>query len=367
MKVRFLDLQAINLKYERLLQAAFNQVLQSGWYILGESVSRFEKEFAAYCGVKHCVGVGNGLDALILILEAYKVLGELQEGDEVLVPSNTYIATILAISRAGLVPVLVEPKLSTYNFDTSAAENEVTDKTKAILLVHLYGQPADMEAIGVLADQHKLLLIEDSAQSQGAEYKGRKSGNLGHAAGFSFYPGKNLGALGDAGAITTNDDGLAEVLRALRNYGSHKKYENHYKGFNSRLDELQAAVLSVKLPYLDSENKDRSKIAHYYLNHIQNPSMVLPAVEEGCTPVWHLFVIRTANRQKLQAWLESRGIQTLIHYPIPPHQQAAYGEWKNKRYPLSEKIHQEVLSLPIYPGMPLEEAAYVVEVLNEYQ
>jgi dTDP-4-amino-4,6-dideoxygalactose transaminase len=367
MKVKFLDLKAINQKHETALQAAFNQVLNSGWYILGEAVSRFEKEFAAYCGVKHCIGVGNGLDALILILEAYKILGKLKEVDEVLVPSNTYIATILAISRVGLTPVLVEPKLPTYNFDASAAEQRVTAKTKAVLLVHLYGQAAHMHAIRALADKHNLLMIEDAAQAHGAEYQGIKAGNLGHAAGFSFYPGKNLGALGDAGAITTNSDRLAEVLRAVRNYGSHKKYENQYRGFNSRLDELQAAVLAVKLPYLDSENSYRNKIAQYYLQHIQNPRLLLPAVEEGSTSVWHLFVIRTANRQQLQDWLLQKGIETMIHYPIPPHHQAAYRAWENKRYPLSEKIHREVLSLPLYPGMSFRAVAYVVQVLNEYQ
>jgi dTDP-4-amino-4,6-dideoxygalactose transaminase len=365
--IKFLDLQKINNAYSSEFQAAFSKVLESGWYILGNEVGKFEKEFADYCGTTHCIGVANGLDALILIIEAYKELGIFAEGDEIIVPSNTYIASILAVSRAGLVPVLAEPDLNTYLLDPMNIESKITDRTKAILPVHLYGQLSDMDSINAIARKHNLKVIEDSAQSHGAIYKnGKKSGNLGDASGFSFYPGKNLGALGDGGAITTNDDKLAETLKALRNYGSHKKYHNLYKGINSRLDELQAPLLSVKLKTLDADNAYRQSVAKRYLSEIKNERIILPNADGGAAHVWHLFTIRTQERERLQEYLKKEGIETVIHYPIPPHQQPAYSDWNELSFPISEEIHATILSIPVSPIISEEDVSAIITSINAY-
>ncbi len=346
-QLQFLNLQLVNAQYQQELKEACSRVIDSGWYIQGQECQQFEQEFANYCGAQHCVGVANGLDALILILRAYKELGIIQDGDEVIVPANTYIASILAITENNLVPVLVEPDINTYNIDASKIEVVITNKTKAIMVVHLYGQVCDMQPIKELADKYQLKIIEDSAQAHGAEYKGSKAGNLGDASGFSFYPGKNLGALGDAGAVTTNDGELAQVIRALGNYGSHKKYENLYQGINSRLDEMQAAMLRVKLRHLDAEIANRRQTAKYYLDNITNSEIILPQWEVEQSHVWHLFVIRTAHREQLQQDLLEQGVQTSIHYPIPPYKQQAYTSWNQQNYPITEQIHQECVSLPI--------------------
>ncbi|HOP51198.1 MAG TPA: DegT/DnrJ/EryC1/StrS family aminotransferase [Ignavibacteriales bacterium] len=364
--IPFLDLKKLNAQYRDELIEVCTRVIDSGWYILGKEVEQFEKEFAEYCGVKHCIGVANGLDALILILRAYKELGFISDGDEVIVPANTYIASILAISQNNLTPVLVEPDLNTYLLDSNKIEEKITPKTKAILPVHLYGQTCEMDKINEIAKKYNLKVIEDSAQSHGAFFKDKRSGNLGDASGFSFYPGKNLGALGDAGAVTTNDDVLANAIKAIRNYGSHKKYENIYKGVNSRLDEMQAALLRVKLKYLNNEIENRRKIANYYLTNIKNDKIILPTVRKEDNHVWHLFVIRTENRDKLQQYLSDNGIQTLIHYPIAPHKQNAYKEWNDRNYPITEKIHKEVLSLPMSGVQTMEETQKVVEVVNGF-
>ena len=363
--IPFLDLKKINQQYREELIGAATNVIDSGWYVQGAQVEAFEREFSDYCGVKHCIGVANGLDALILIFRAYKELGRLKEGDEVIVPANTYIASILAITENRLKPVLVEPDEQTYNLDPKLIEQAITPKTKAILAVHLYGQLADMIAINTIAEKHGLLVMEDSAQAHGASYNGIKVGNWGDASGFSFYPGKNLGALGDGGAVTTNDEELATTIRALGNYGSHKKYENLYKGINSRLDEMQAAMLRVKLRYLDEEIEKRKEIAIYYLENITNKNIVLPAITTDS--VWHLFVIRTVKREELQKYLLDNGIQTLIHYPVPPHKQKAYKGWNNESYPISEQIHNEVLSLPISGIQSLEDIKEIVRVINEFK
>jgi dTDP-4-amino-4,6-dideoxygalactose transaminase len=334
---------------------------------MGEELKVFEKTFAQYCGVKHCIGVANGLDALILILEAYKELGVFKTDDEVIVPANTYIASILAISKAGLKPVLVEPNINTFNIDPELISKHITTRTKAILPVHLYGQTADMRAINEVAISNGLKVIEDAAQAQGATCMNKKTGNLGDAAGFSFYPGKNLGALGDAGGITTNDERLADVLLALRNFGSHKKYYYKYLVFNSRLDEMQAAVLSVKLKYLDEENAKRREVADVYLNKITNKYVTLPSVASYGTHIWHLFVVRVANRSGFQDYLASNEIQTVIHYPVPPHQQDAYKGVFKMNLPVSEEIHKTAISLPISHVMTAEEIQYVVDVINKYQ
>lgn len=347
--ISFLDLKAINAQYRDQLVAAATRVIESGWYIQGTEVAAFEEEFANYCGSKHCIGVANGLDALTLTLRAWKEMGELRDGDEVIVPANTYIASILAITENRLKPVLVEPDEATYNLSLEKTAAAITPSTKAILAVHLYGQIAPMRELMALAEKHDLLVLEDAAQAHGASIDGRKAGSWGHAAGFSFYPGKNLGALGDAGAVTTNDEELARVIRALGNYGSHKKYENLYQGVNSRLDEIQAAMLRVKLRHLDEEIESRRQVAEYYLGQITNPSIQLPATGERESHVWHLFVVRTVRRDKLQKYLAEQGVQTLIHYPLPPHKQDAYHEWANESYPLTEQIHSEVLSLPMGP------------------
>lgn len=360
MKIPFLDLKIAHGELRTELEGAFRRVLESGWYILGEEVANFEKEFATFCGVRNCVGVGNGLEALHLILRAYGI----GPGDEVIVPSNTYIATWLAVSYAGAVPVPVEPVEATYNLDPDRIEAAITPRSKAIIAVHLYGQPADMGPINTIAEKYGLRVVEDAAQAHGAKYKGRRTGSLGDAAGFSFYPGKNLGALGDAGAVTTNDDELANRVRALRNYGSQAKYHNEYKGFNSRLDELQAAILRVKLPHLDNWNAARCEIAAHYQLALRGSGLIFPAVPEWAEPVWHLFVIRSHDRDSVQKKLAEAGIVTMIHYPIPPHLQPAYSEFHTLNLPIAELIHREVLSLPIFPGISDDQVSRVVAVLQ---
>ncbi|MFY8065085.1 MAG: DegT/DnrJ/EryC1/StrS family aminotransferase [Flavobacterium sp.] len=368
--IKFLDLHKINSPYQTAFHEKMQQVFDKGWFILGDEVKTFESNFANYCGTKHCIAVGNGLDALVLIFKAYIQLGKLQKSDEVIVPANTYIASILAILQADLVPVLVEPKLETYNINPDLIQGKITSKTKAILAVHLYGQLAEMEVINAIAKQNNLLVIEDAAQSHGAVSNHKKAGNLSDAAAFSFYPGKNLGALGDAGAITTNDDALAKVISAMRNYGSEQKYHNKYIGVNSRLDELQAAFLNVKLPYLDGENETRKKIAKRYLSEIKNEKIIMPNWDLSNNHVFHLFVIRTSDRDILQSYLKQNNIETLIHYPIAPYQQKAFATetsgWSSLSYPITEKIHQEVVSLPISPVMTNEEVNYIIKILNQY-
>ncbi|WP_323887374.1 DegT/DnrJ/EryC1/StrS family aminotransferase [Aeromonas veronii] len=364
--INFLDLKAINNKYQQELKDACARVINSGWYIMGNELTQFEIEFAAYCGTKHAIGVANGLDALILTLRAWKELGKLQTGDEVIVQANTYIASVLAITENELVPVLVEPNPATYNLDPATIAAAITPKTKAILPVHLYGQLSPMPEIMRLAKQHNLLVLEDCAQAHGAEINGKRAGNWGDAAGFSFYPGKNLGALGDAGAITTNNDELAHILKALRNYGSHKKYENLYQGVNSRLDEIQAAMLRVKLRYLEIETARRQQISQTYRYHINNPLITLPQVNEELAHVWHLFVVRCDNREALQQYLATKGVQTLIHYPIPPHKQQAYANYSQLKLPLTELIHSQVLSIPLDPTMSDEVIKQVIIAMNEF-
>lgn len=378
--IPFLDLKKINAQYREELIKASTRVIDSGWYIQGNECKAYEKEFAQYCGTKYAIGVANGLDALILILRAYKELGVISDGDEVIVPSNTYIASILAISQNNLVPVLVEPDINTYLLDPKKIEEKITPKTKAIMPVHLYGQTCQMNEINAIAKKHNLKVVEDSAQAHGAYFEDKKAGNLGDASGFSFYPGKNLGALGDGGAVTTNDEELANTIKALANYGSHKKYENLYKGVNSRLDEMQAAMLRVKLKHLDTEIKNRREIASYYIENIKNENLILPIpcaskhslrensklnIQNYNSHVWHVFVIRTTNKEELQKYLLDNGIQTLIHYPIPPHKQEAYKEWENEIYSISEQIHDEILSLPISGVQSLEDTKRVVETLNK--
>lgn len=359
MTVPFLNLQAAYVELKDELDAACSRVMNSGWYVLGEEVELFEKEYAAYCGTKHCVGVGNGLDALQLILRAY----EIGAGHEVIVPSSTYIATWLAVSYSGATPVPVEPDIRTFNISPELIESAVTERTRAVMPVHLYGQPAAMEAILQVAEKYHLIVIEDAAQSHGALYKGRRSGSLGHAAGHSFYPGKNLGAFGDGGAVTTNDDELADRVRSLRNYGSKKKYYNELKGFNSRLDEIQAAILRVKLKKLDEWNNRRRQIAKYYLDKLRDvPELMLPAAASLTESVWHLFVIRHPDRDILQQKLSSREIGSLIHYPVPPHLSAAYSndDINHGDLPVAEELAASVLSLPIGPHLSQNEAQQVV-------
>jgi dTDP-4-amino-4,6-dideoxygalactose transaminase len=358
--IKFLDLQKLNQPFETQFLSKTKEFLDKGWYILGNEVKQFEQSFAQYSNAKHCIGVGNGLDALVLILKAYIQLGNLQKGDEVIVPANTYIASILAILQADLVPVFVEPNIETYTINPDLISDKITSKTKAILLVHLYGQLAEMDAIIALSNQYNLLIIEDAAQAHGLHFNGN------HARAFSFYPGKNLGALGDGGAITTDNDTLAEVLFSLRNYGSNKKYHNDYIGVNSRLDELQAAFLSIKLPHLNAENEARKKVAKRYLAEVKNTKIVLPTCENFDKHVFHLFVIRTENRDDLQEYLLKNGIETMIHYPIPPHKQKALPDFNHLNLPITEKIHQEVLSLPISSVLTNEEISNIITTLNCY-
>jgi dTDP-4-amino-4,6-dideoxygalactose transaminase len=371
--IKFLDLKKINDGFEPQLSQAIQRVLDSGWYLLGNEVRAFEEEYAHYIGCCHCIGVANGLDALRLILRAYIEIGVMHEGDEVIVPANTYIASILAITDNRLKPVFIEPDIDTYNINPFLIEAKITDRTKAIMIVHLYGRNAMHPEIQRLADKYNLKLIEDSAQAQGCYYGNKRTGSLGHAAGHSFYPGKNLGALGDAGAVTTDEDQLASVVRILANYGSAKKYVNDYQGLNSRLDEIQAAILRVKLARLDTDNQKRRTMADYYLQHINHPDIILPAVDpvdgdvvQNRSHVWHLFVVRCRQRQRLQQYLADNGVQTQIHYPIPPHQQQAYRQWNTLSFPITEQIHQEVLSLPIGPGEEKNEWESIVEMINRF-
>ena len=364
--IPFLDLKAINARDREALIQAFTTVLDSGWYITGKALEKFEADYAAFCGTRHCVGVGNGLEALTLTLRAWLELGVMKAGDEVMVPANTYIATILAISENGLTPILVEPDDVTCNLGARDLAAHLTPRTRALLPVHLYGQCADMSGITAFSRQHGLKVLEDCAQAHGARHAGTRAGALGDAGAHSFFPSKNLGALGAAGAVTTDDDALAKALRALRNYGSHRKYINDIKGVNSRLDELQAALLTVKLPRIDADNQRRRDIAQRYLDEIRHPRIRLPAVGEKNEPVWHVFVVRSPAREALQQHLEASGIGTLIHYPLPPHQQAAYHEWNRRSYPLTEAIHREVLSLPISPVMTDREAECVISACNRW-
>lgn len=366
MNVDFLNLQRINKRFTEELREASNRVINSGWYIQGFELNKFESEFAKYCGTKHCIGVANGLDALILTLKAWKLMGKIKLDDEVLVPANTFIATILAISDVGLKAVLVEPDESTNNISPCHLKKHITSKTKVIIPVHLYGYICDMQEIKRIADEYNLLILEDSAQAHGAIKSGAKAGSWGDAAAFSFYPGKNLGALGDAGAITTNCDELAMTVRALSNYGSNIKYEHIYKGVNSRLDEIQAAFLRVKLQYLDHDIMLRRNIANKYCTGIKNEEIKLPAIQNQEEHVWHLFVIKTEIRDELKIYLGNNGIQTLIHYPKPPHKQKAYSEWNHISLPITEKIHKQVLSLPMDPTMTDAEIEYVIQTVNGF-
>jgi len=358
--IKFLDLHKLNKPFEAQFLAKTKAFLDNGWYILGDEVKQFETSFATYSKSKHCIGVGNGLDALVLILKANIQLGNIKKGDEVIVPANTYIASVLAILQADLIPVFVEPNIETYNIDPNLFEEKITSKTKAILVVHLYGQLAEMDKINAICASHNLLVIEDAAQAHGLTFIGN------HTRAFSFYPGKNLGALGDGGAITTNDDALAEILFSLRNYGSNKKYHNDFIGVNSRLDELQAAFLNIKLPYLNTENEARKKIAKRYLSEIKNNKIELPICNNFNDHIFHLFVIRTENRGTLQEYLFKNGIETVIHYPIPPHIQKALQEFNHLSLPITEKIHQEVLSLPMSSVLSDEEITHIIATLNSY-
>ncbi|SFK80743.1 dTDP-4-amino-4,6-dideoxygalactose transaminase [Porphyromonadaceae bacterium KH3CP3RA] len=365
--IKFLDIQKITQQYAPEIHDAVSRVIDAGWYLLGEEVKQFEKNYADYTGTDYCVGVANGLDALRIILRAYIEMGVMQPGDEIIVPANTYIASILAVSDNGLVPVLVEPDIDTYQIDDQKIESAITSETKGIMIVHLYGQCAYTDKIGNLCKQYGLKLIEDNAQAHGCKFNGKRTGALGDAAGHSFYPGKNLGALGDAGAVTTNDKTLSEVVRTLANYGSLVKYQFDYQGYNSRLDELQAAVLGVKLTHLDSETVRRREVAAYYLEHITHSGIILPVINDWNAHVFHLFIIRSAKRDELQRYLHEKGIQTLIHYPIPPHKQRAYNAWNDLSFPITEKIHDEVLSLPISPVITDEEVETIVDAVNAFR
>ena len=368
--IRFLDLKAINERFRAEMDAAAKRVLDSGWYLLGKECEAFEREFAAYCGVKHAIGCANGLDALKLVIKAMGI----GPGDEVIAPANTYIASLIAISANGATPVLVEPDLATYLIDPAKIEEKITPRTKAIMVVHLYGRACEMEAISAIAKRRGLKVVEDCAQAHGAFYGDRRVGALGDAAGFSFYPGKNLGCLGDGGAVTTNDDELAKKVRALRNYGSDVKYHFPYRGTNSRLDEIQAAWLRVKLPHLDADNARRAEIAARYCREIGNERVTLP-VEDARREtgdgrlgnVWHVFPVRVERRDEFQAYLTEKGIQTVIHYPIPPHRQPAYTEWHDLKLPITEKIHETIISLPISPVMTEDEVGEVVLVVNDWK
>jgi dTDP-4-amino-4,6-dideoxygalactose transaminase len=360
--INFLDLYKINERFRKEIDNAIIRVLNSGRYLLGKENESFCKQFAKYCGTKHSIGVANGMDALNLIIKGYGF----GNGDEIIVPANTYIASILAISENGCTPVLIEPDIATYNIDPDLIEKNISSQTKAIMVVHLYGRVVQMEKIQQVAKKYNLKIIEDAAQAHGAMYNGKMAGNLGDAAGFSFYPGKNLGCLGDGGAITTNDDELAERIKALRNYGSLVKYHNLYRGINSRLDEIQAAILNVKLQHLDDDNQRRHEVAEYYLENIKNALIILPKAYQKRGHSWHLFVLRVQNREKFQNYLTKNGVQTMIHYPVPPHKQAAYAEWNHLCFPITEKIHNEVISIPISPVMTRSEAEKVVELINKY-
>lgn len=364
--IKFLDLQRVTKKYSAEIHEAVSRVIDSGWYLQGKENERFEVGYSAYIGTKYTIGVANGLDALIWIFRAYIEMSVMKPGDEVIVPANTYIASILALTENGLKPVLVEPDIRTYQIDDTKIEAAITSRTKAILIVHLYGSCAYTERIGELCCKYDLKLVEDNAQAHGCLYGRRKTGSLGDAAGHSFYPGKNLGALGDGGAMTTNDEELAKTVRALANYGSAQKYVFKYTGRNSRLDEMQAAVLDVKLRHLDEDNARRREIARYYIENIQNPQIIMPQVGDWDAHVFHIFPVRCPQRDQLQKYLADNSVQTIIHYPIPPHQQECYKEWNTLSFPVTEQIHREELSLPISPVMKDEEVEYVVEMLNEF-
>lgn len=365
--VKFLDLQKITQKYSAEIHAAIDRVVDSGWYLQGAENKRFESDYAAYIGTRHAVGCANGLDALIWIFRAYVEMGVMKEGDEVIVPANTYIASILAISENGLVPVLVEPDINTYQIDDSLIEGAITERTRAVLIVHLYGRCAYTDRIGEICGRHGLKLIEDNAQAHGCMFGGRRTGSLGDAAGHSFYPGKNLGALGDAGAVTTNDEELAAAVRSLANYGSSRKYVFDYRGRNSRLDEIQAAVLDVKLKHLDEDIELRRAVARRYIGEINNPAITLPKLSDWNAHVFHLFPVLCPDRDRLQTYLADRGIQTVIHYPIPPHKQRCYAEWNQLSFPVTERIHSQELSLPMSPVMTDEEVDEVVRVINDFK
>lgn len=365
--IKFLELQKITRKYADEIHEAINRVVDSGWYLQGKENEKFEMDYADYIGSEYVIGCANGLDALIWIFRAYMEMGVMQPGDEVIVPANTYIASILAITENGLKPVLIEPSIETYQIDDSKIEEAVTERTKAVLIVHLYGQCAYTDKIGELCKKYSLKLVEDNAQAHGCKFGGKKTGALGDAAGHSFYPGKNLGALGDAGAITTDDGELAKAVRALANYGSQKKYVFEYCGRNSRLDEIQAAVLDVKLKHLDEDIAIRRQVAEYYINNITNPDIITPIVKDWDAHVFHLFPIRTKKRDELQKYLANNGVQTVIHYPIPPHKQECYKEWNNLSFPITEQIHDEELSLPMSPILTAEEIGKVVEQLNAWK
>lgn len=364
--IKFLDLQKITQKYAEEIHEAVDRVVDSGWYLQGKENERFEADYARYIGTKYAIGCANGLDALIWIFRAYVEMGIMKLGDEVIVPANTYIASILAISENGLKPVLVEPSIETYQIDDSKIEAAITERTRAILIVHLYGQCAYTEKIGELCKKYDLKLVEDNAQAHGCKFNGRKTGSLGDAAGHSFYPGKNLGAFGDGGAVTTNDEELAKLVRAVANYGSQKKYVFKYCGRNSRLDEIQAAVLGVKLKHLDEDVAIRKKIAKYYIEHITNPNIITPIVKDWDAHVFHIFTIRTKRRDELQKYLADNGVQTIIHYPIPPHKQECYKEWNSLSFPITEQVHNEELSLPMSQVMTEEEMYLVVNIINEF-
>jgi dTDP-4-amino-4,6-dideoxygalactose transaminase len=363
-KIPFLDLEKVNQPFMTEISCQLQQVLTSGRYILAESVREFESDFASWCKSRYCIGVANGLDALILILEGYKILGRMKTGDEIIVPANTYIASIIAVSRAGLTPVPVEPDPLTHTIDPFLIEKKITKKTKAILVVHLYGQCADMDPIKTIAGKYSLLIIEDAAQAHGATYKNKKAGTLGDAAGFSFYPTKNLGALGDAGAITTHDDALAETLITLRNYGSNEKYICNFKGYNSRLDEIQAAILNVKLKYLDSELKKRRQWASLYTSLLSGVDIILPLEASYGKHAWHLFVILSEKRDQLQKFLLNKNIETAIHYPFPPHKQKAYSEWGLLNLPVTESISRRILSLPLNTAMNEDDISSICDVIH---
>lgn len=360
--IKFLDLKKINNRYREEIDSRIKNILDKGWYLQGEENENFTKNFANFCGTKFAIGVANGLDALNLIIKAYGF----GNGDEIIVPANTYIATILAISENGCIPILVEPDIKTYNINPDSIEEKITSKTKAIMVVHLYGQAVQMEKIWKIAKKYNLKIIEDSAQAHGAIYQENRTGNLGDASGFSFYPGKNLGCIGDGGAVTTNDEELFNKIKAIANYGSDRKYHHIYKGVNSRLDEIQAAVLDIKLKHLDSDNNKRREISKYYRENIKNSKIILPDTYDEKSHVWHIFAVRTKNRDEFQKYLTEKGIQTIIHYPTPPHKQGAYKEWNNLSFPITEEIHNTILSLPISPVMTDSEIEKVVEVVNEY-
>lgn len=364
--IKFLDLQKINAQFASELKQAAAEVIDSGWYLLGERVKKFEDDLAQFIGVEHAIAVGNGLDALRLILRGYIELGFMKEGDEVIVPANTYIATILAITDNRLKPILIEPNINTYNLDISLIEKNITPRTRAIMVVHLYGQICWNEELNLIAEKYHLKIIEDNAQAIGAIWNKKRSGSLGDAAGFSFYPGKNLGALGDAGAVTTNNDALAETVRALANYGSKQKYINEYKGLNSRMDELQAAFLTIKLKHIDEENQRRRNAAEYYCSHIHHPSITLPNVTNWKAHVFHIFPVLCSKRDKLQQYLSENGIQTLIHYPVPPHKQKAYIGYNSLLFPITERIHEEELSLPMSPLIDFQEIQHIITILNNF-